>query len=212
MRKLAKALEHAGYSVVNQKYPSTKQPVEVLAELAIQSALQKSISGNSGTMSKVHFVTHSMGGILVRQFLSRHSLNNLGRVVMLAPPNKGSQLADKLNRFLLYRWVNGPAGSQLGTTKDSLPVALGGAHYELGIIAGNRSINLLLSTLLPSPDDGKISVENTRLSGMKDHITLPVTHTFMMQNRRVISQVLHFLQYGKFATLDRKPNSQEIRL
>ena len=193
MNKLAAALKHSGYSIVNYGYPSTRYPIEKLAENAISDALTRCCNP-----SKIHFVTHSLGGILVRQYLNTHVLKNLGRVVMLGPPNRGSQVVDKLAGVPGFKLINGPAGVQLGTGELSVPKALGPAHYELGIIAGTRSINLILSALLPSPNDGKVTVENTRLEGMTDHITLPVTHTFMMRNAQVIGQVIHFLKYGAF--------------
>jgi hypothetical protein len=87
---------------------------------------------------------------------------------------------------------------QLGTGQWSVPNNLGPANFEVGVIAGSRSINLILSTLLPDSDDGKVTVENTRLEGMRDHITLPVTHPFMMRNPTVIEQVIYFLRHGTF--------------
>lgn len=117
---------------------------------------------------------------------------------MLGPPNKGSQVVDNLSNVPGYQFINGPAGLQLGTGKESLPNALGAVNYEVGVIAGTKSINLMLSQYLPNPDDGKVSVENTKLEGMKDHLTVPATHTFMMNNKKVIQQVLYFLEHGVF--------------
>jgi hypothetical protein len=148
--------------------------------------------------AKINFVTHSMGGILVRQYLSTNEIPSLRRVVMLGPPNKGSQVVDTLKDMPGFKLINGPAGMQLGTDYLSVPNKLGAANFDVGIIAGTRSINLILSTLLPSPNDGKVSVENTKLEGMSDHISLPVTHPFMMSNNEVITQVLHYLTYGSF--------------
>ncbi len=193
MQKLATALGSSGYRAVNYDYPSTQYPIEQLAEITIENALsQCPIEG------KVHFVTHSMGGILVRQYLRNKTLERVGRVVMLGPPNKGSQVVDKLHKIPGFKQFNGPAGMQMGTGEVSVPNKLGPADFELGIIAGTRSINLILSTMLPNPDDGKVSVENTKLEGMTDHISLPVTHPFMMRNKEVIEQVIHFLKYGAF--------------
>ncbi len=193
MHKLADALNEAGFCVINYNYPSTKHTIEYLADKAIPDALSQCSKG-----SKIHFVTHSMGGILLRQYLSKHKIDNLGRVVMLGPPNKGSQVVDKLSNMPGFKFFNGPAGMQLGTQRLSLPNRLGPADFELGIIAGTRSINLLLSMILPGVNDGKVTVENTKLEGMSAHLVFPVTHPFMMNNKAVISQVIYFLKHGRF--------------
>ena len=193
MNKLATALEKKGYDVINVDYPSTKHDIASLVEIAIQQTIDRQAPD-----SKIHFVTHSMGGILVRQFLQDNELENLGRVVMLGPPNQGSEVVDALNTLPGFKTINGPAGLQLSASEDGLPAQLGPANFELGVIAGSRSINLILSTMLPMPNDGKVSVESSKLEGMADHVTLPVTHTFMMRNQKVIEQVLCFLESGKF--------------
>lgn len=193
MSPLATALENAGYVTVNHDYPSTKHSINTLAEQVIPDALSLCPQG-----AKIHFVTHSLGGILVRYYLSNNTIDNLGRVVMLGPPNKGSQVVDNLHDVPGFELINGPAGMQLGTGKFSIPKKLGPADFELGIIAGTRSINLILSTFLPNPDDGKVSVENTKLEGMADHVAIPVSHPFLMRNKKAINQVIHFLKYGAF--------------
>jgi hypothetical protein len=192
--KLENKLIDEGYHTINQGYPSTKHKIEKLAKDTISKALSKCLDGE-----KIHFVTHSMGGILVRQYLKENTIDNLGRVVMLGPPNKGSQVVDNLQNTPGFKFMNGPAGMQLGTGKMNVPDQLGPADFELGIIAGTRSINLILSTMLPNPDDGKVSVANTKLEGMSDHISLPVTHPFMMRNNEVMDQVIYFLKNGSFA-------------
>jgi len=197
MHKLEKALIERGYEVVNVDYPSTKHDIESLAEWSIGNAIKAVQRKNT-----IHFVTHSMGGILVRQFLRQHAMQNLGRVVMLGPPNSGSEVVDILQNLPGFKTVNGPAGLQLSATKEGLPNQLGAANFEVGIIAGSRSINLVLSTMLPEPNDGKVSVESSKLEGMADHVTLPVTHTFMMRNPAVIQQVIAFLQNGAFAKVE----------
>lgn len=193
MRKLELALQQAGFHTVNINYPSTRNGIQVLSETVIRQALSQCQSDHT-----VHFVTHSLGGILLRCYLSLHTIDKLGRVVMLAPPNRGSQLADWLQNYWLYRRTFGPVGAELGTTADSLVNQLGPAHFELGIIAGTRAINLLFSPFIPKPNDGTVSVENTKIEGMTDHLCLPVTHPLLMRNPQVITQVLHFLKQGRF--------------
>lgn len=193
MLKLENALLEQGYCVQNISYESTRNNVASLAELAIAPALTACAEAG-----KVNFVTHSLGGILVRHYLQNHQIDNLGRVVMLGPPNKGSEVVDKLRDFPGFHFFHGDAGLELGTGATSVPNKLGSADFDLGIIAGTRSVNLFLSGMIPGVDDGKVSVENTKLDGMRDHLEMEVTHTFMMRNDKVIDQVLHYLKTGKF--------------
>ncbi len=195
METLEKQLTQSGYTVMNVGYPSRQYPVEELAQRTFCHILQQLPEGMI-----CHFVTHSMGGILLRYFLSKNKFPQLGRTVMLGPPNQGSEIVDKLHHYPGFYLMNGPAGMQLGTQQNSIPKNLGAVDFELGVIAGYRSINLLLSSfILPGKNDGKVTVESTKTEGMSDHLILPVTHTFMMKNKQVIQQVIHFLCQGKFA-------------
>ncbi len=199
MLVMEKKLRDLGYQVVNINYPSRHMPIDDLAVIVIDQCL--AIADKLGCR-RVNFVTHSLGGILVRHYLRHSTIEHLHRVVMLGPPNQGSEAVDRLRHIPLFHWMHGPAGAQLGTTEEDLPKQLGPVDFQLGVIAGIRSINPLLSTLLPGQNDGKVSVENTKIEGMQDFITIPSTHTFMMRNARVIDQVIHFLQFGQFDHAD----------
>lgn len=195
MASLGDALQAAGFRPCNIDYPSRHHPIEVLAAEHVRPAIDRCV----GTaVAPLHFVTHSLGGIIVRQLAATGFAPRLGRVVMLSPPNGGSEVVDKLGGLAPFRWINGPAGQQLGTAAASLPRQLGPAGFELGIITGNRSINWILSGLIPGDDDGKVSIDSAKLQGMQDFLIMPASHPFIMKKPAVMAQVVHFLREGAF--------------
>lgn len=196
MGKLADYLVASGYRVVNTSYPSREKLIEDLAIEYIPPALADC---RGPGIDRVHFVTHSMGGILVRYYLENETIDDLGRVVMISPPNQGSEVVDQLFDVPGFEAINGPAGYQLGTGDNSLPLQLGPAEFELGIIAGDYTTNFVFSSMLPGRDDGKVSVERTKLEGMADFIVVHEPHSLIMRDKDVIRQVLYFLQNGRFS-------------
>ncbi|MEG6508623.1 alpha/beta fold hydrolase [Methyloligella sp. 2.7D] len=188
---MEKLLSAAGYQVVNVDYPSRSATVEELVTYLDEAVAE---CGDQ----KVNFVTHSLGGILIRGWLGLKTPENLGRVVMLAPPNHGSEVVDAIGDLALYQFITGPAGQQLGTDKEKGPARFGPVDFDLGVIAGNMSVNPVFSAMIPGEDDGAVSVESTKIDGMADHIVLPATHTLMMNNPLVIAETMIFLQTGRF--------------
>ena len=202
MTELETKLTSEGYFVANVNYPSRTKHILELSEIAVNDGLNQCSKTKS---SPVNYVTHSLGGILVRQFYKNHPPSNVNRVVMLGPPNNGSEVVDNLKDVPGYELINGPAGMELGTSKTDVTKTLGSVNFELGVIAGTQSINLILSTFLPNPNDGKVSVESAKVEGMCGFITLPVTHPFIMTNDKVISEVVSFLKDGVFISQSSNP-------
>lgn len=200
MNRLEKGLVAEGYSVANLAYESRRQSVEEIAENLYADLARRGLESEP----RVHFVTHSLGGIVLRHYLRGHRPANLGRVVMLGPPNGGSELVDLLRRLPVLRHHPGPARGQLGTGAASLPARLGPVDFELGVIAGTRSWNPLSLCVLPGPDDGVVPVARARVDGMTGFLTVRRTHTFMMRGSDVIEQTIGFLRTGRFA---RKPRN-----
>ena len=200
MSKMEEALQDEGYATANVDYPSRDHEIAELADIAVEEGLAM-CRANDG-IEKIHFVTHSLGGILLRQYLSTSSIAELGRVVMLGPPNQGSRASDEMQDVPGFDWLNGPAGYQLGKGANSVPLALGPVEFELGVIAGNRTIDPITSAILDNPDDGRVSVEDTKVDGMDDFVVVEHSHAFMMRMRRPIELTRAFLKTGSFSSSD----------
>jgi pimeloyl-ACP methyl ester carboxylesterase len=194
MRKIAQALEDEGFVPVNVDYPSRKHSIEDLADKFLHEVMASLPTRPGG---RVHFVSHSLGGIIVRHYLKYHRVADLGRVVMLSPPNQGSELVDLLKDSAVFKLWHGPAGQQLGTANRFLR-NLGPVDFELGVIAGCKSVAPLSNRIIPGPHDGRVGVERTKVPGMKDFLVVPYSHTSIMRRREVASQIVHFLRQGLF--------------
>ena len=195
METVAQTLRRAGYRVCNIGYPSRDLSLEDIASGHVAPQVLDCIGAPD---QPVHFVSHSMGGILVRQLAATAALTGIRRVVMLAPPNQGSEIIDTMAGWQLIEKVRMPAAAQLGTAADLPPRQLGVPGFEAGVIAGTRTMNPLLSLRIPGEDDGKVSVASARLEGASDFLTIAVSHVFIMQDGAAIEQTLHFLDHGAF--------------
>jgi pimeloyl-ACP methyl ester carboxylesterase len=196
MNKAAKLLAAYGYKIVNVDYPSRSADISALAQKYIAQALKQC---ESEGIKKIHFLTHSMGGILLRAYLANQNIDKLGRAVMLAPPNQGTEVMDKLGGWRLFYYLSGPAVLQLGTDNNSVPNRLGPVNFKLGVIAGDKTVNPLFSRLIPDVNDGIVSISRAQVEGMKDFIVMPYSHSFIMRHEAVIEQALYFIQQGYFA-------------
>jgi pimeloyl-ACP methyl ester carboxylesterase len=197
MKRIEWTLQGQNYRVINASYPSTRVSIQDAADHWLSDVLKNQITNPN---VKIHFVSHSLGGIVLRQYLTNHEIPNLGRVVMLAPPNHGSELADRLRNNCLYRLAMGPAGQQLGTSESSVPMQLGPVDFELGVIAGDRSLNPLFWSWIPGPDDGKVSVRSADVPGA-ELLVVHHSHTWMAWSAQVDSAIARFLRTGHFANL-----------
>jgi pimeloyl-ACP methyl ester carboxylesterase len=192
MRPLGRALEQSGYQALAISYPWRDHNIDGLAQWVDARLAWHGVWQHG---APIHFVTHSMGGLVARRLIERRA-DGFGRLVMLGPPNGGSEVADTLHRSKPYRWFYGPAGQELTTAAARMDPVSG---YETGVIAGNRGWPYPLGNLMiRGPHDGRVAVARTRLPGMTDHVVLKVTHSFMPTNPSVQHQVMHFLANGRF--------------
>ena len=201
MAPLELALQKAGYDVYNQAYPSTAATIEQLTQTYVQPLLRRFTSA-----PRVHFVTHSLGGVLLHYALQQDRPGNLGRVVMTAPGLQGSEALETYRHIWLFRMLFGPAAYQSGTQADAFARCLQqDAGYELGVISGCISLDPIANLFIPWPHDGKISVQRTKIAGLKDHLVLPTSHDLIPSDPAAIAQTLRFLRTGSFFHLLQRP-------
>lgn len=195
MDDMASYLDSLNYSIINIDYPSRLYPVDILVRDYITTTVNEQCTDPN---ARIHFVTHSLGGILTRYYLKHYSNNHVGRIVMLSPPNKGSELPDSFSDVAGFSTIMGPTAVSLGTGSNSIPNSLGPVRHEVGVITGDHTVNPLYSYIIPGKDDGKVSVERAKVDGMKDFLVVPCSHTFIMSDDDVMRQTAHFLRYGRF--------------
>ncbi len=195
MKEVEKYFLKQGYKVLNIDYPSTTKSIEFLANTFLDNIISTQIGLS---IKKIHFVTHSLGGIIVRMYLQTHNLTKGSKIVMLAPPNHGSEVTDFIKNNMFYKYTTGEAGQRLTTNSTSLPHQLAELPYDIGIIAGNKTLEPWFSLLFDGENDGKVSVKSTHLKEMKDFIVVPHAHTFIMSFNKVHRQIHNFLKHGVF--------------
>lgn len=194
MSGLANFIENSGYKIINLNYPSTKHSLQELVEI-IHPQISELITQVDG---KIHFVGYSMGGLLIRSYLKKHMPQKIGRVVMISTPNHGSEVADFIQNWWLYKKLYGPAGQQLITDQSEFASIFANDGFELGVIAGNKPVDPICSHIIGKPNDGKVSIESAKLDCMKEHIIMPYSHTFFPSKRKMWKRVTNFLQSGRF--------------
>lgn len=195
MNRLASALRKDDYIVLNLDYPSRKKNIEDIVEHVFREIEEK-----ASPDKPIHLVGFSLGALIIRGLIKQYPELSYGRLVLLAPPNEGSEVADYWKDSLLFQKVFGPAGQQLVTDQEEFKHLLIDSleDFEAGIIAGNRTVDPFSSGMLPGPNDGKVTIESTHLAGVQEHIVVSATHMFFPKNRTVIDNTRHFLATGKF--------------
>lgn len=175
MKLIENYLKQNGYSVVNIDYASTRKTIAEVADTDVALAV---IDCKHRGYDRIHFATHYLGAVVVRKYLQAGQLPKGSRIVMLAPPSQGSELADRaMEKFHRLSRLAGPAARQLGTGQMTVLKELFPLQQEVGIIIGNDSWNPLSSKILPGSDDGKVAVERAKLEEMRDFLVAPCNHT-----------------------------------
>ena len=193
MDRLSEHLSAAGFRTINIAYPSRTANFE-----AMVNTLAEAVKGWEDC-KETHFVGYSLGALVVRAYLAQTPPKGLGRVVLIAAPNGGSEIIDAIGNTGWFRSIMGQVAARLGTGKGDIPQRLPPPRYPVGVIAGDRSINLLGKLLIPGEHDGTVSVQSARLEGMTDFLLVHRTHTFIMRAPEVGEATVRFLKTGRFA-------------
>lgn len=192
MWKLASSIEKAGYEVERVGYKSLRKNIDEIKKIVFKQ-FDKNIDSK---YEKVHFVGHSLGGLLIRSYLGNHNVKNLGNVVLIGSPSHGTEAVDYYKDKKWFK-LTGPIAVELGTNGSKFLESLTQPYYNLGVIAGNKEIKLF-EHVLKGQDDGLVRVESTKIKGMSDFIIIKANHAGMRFNKNVAHQTISFLKNGKF--------------
>lgn len=189
MEPMARYLHTQGYHTVNIPYPSFRKPTQELTRIIHNALLIH------GGKRRIHFVTHSLGGILTRKLLHKLPAKQTGRVVMLAPPNQGSEIVDWISRCKPLARTLGPAGQDLSTDVINAPPLPD--ETDSAVIMGKRSTIPFFRWLLDEDNDGIVSAERGKIDGMNEFHILDTDHTFIASDPRVMKMTRNFLRDGR---------------
>ncbi|MGZ0164632.1 MAG: esterase/lipase family protein [Planctomycetales bacterium] len=192
MSRVQDRLEKDGYLVVPFDYPSTR--VDIAASAKMLGQVVESLEG----VEKISFVTHSLGGLVVRSWLGQGGDERARCLVMMGTPNKGAEVADILRNWHLYRLILGPAGQQLVADQSGDIAKLPIPEIPFSVIAGGKGTTDGYNPLIPGDDDGLVAASSAYLGGAEDSMTLPVLHSFLPFNAAVIDAVSLYLKTGAF--------------
>lgn len=196
MSGISSYLERQGYTVHSMSYPTRGKSFDSLLDEHIAPVIEKIPA------KKVDFVVHSMGGLMVRMYALKYGVKKIGRVVMIGTPNHGSPVADFVSRWGAFRWYLGDASKSLRANSDGIHAQLPPVNFECGIIAGDnhwfRAASSAIVPDLPTPNDGVVSIESTKVEGMKEHTVVPGDHSQMVWMPRVWKLSAAFLKNGSF--------------
>ena len=195
MARLAEALAASGYETLAPAYPSRRKTIADIAR-----GLAPAIAVFGARVDRLHFVGHSMGGLVARAVIAGSRPARLGAVVTLGTPHGGSEIVDLLQRSAAFRAFYGPAFAELSRAASAdLNARLGPLDYPLGAIAGTRALNVVAGWfVLPRPNDGTVSVASAQPPGAWDRCLVACDHLSLPRDRRVMALACEFLTEGRF--------------
>lgn len=181
MQKICQFLDKKNFIVFNCDYRSTKYSIDIIANELLKKFITRFCTKKYKT---IHFIGHSMGAVIIRKFLQDNPMLNLGKVVMISPPNHGSYIADILTKIPFSDYVFGPSLKQLSTTKNSFVNRLPNIKCDCGIITAQY--------------DWVVSQNSTMLVGADDYTEISATHYGILSNKRLPGLIYNFLSSSCF--------------
>ncbi len=191
MNKIKIEFIRQGFSVTGFDYTKKDGSIEEISD-SLHKKIKKFPKG------KIHFVTHSMGAVIVRSYISKYKPRNIGRVVMIAPPNNGSVYAAVLLHLPFFEKIFGRSGMDIAEGENCIVNSLPVPEFEFGVIAGGTGYEIGLNPFLKGDNDGTVLLKETIIEGMADFMQIKGQHSFLLFNNEVISESINFIKNGKF--------------